>query len=104
MKARILCSASPRSGSSAVSTSGGIGEKCPAIGAGHSCSAAVAPDPGLRGWANHDDSPPVRGDSVKAEGPFGGAVGKTLRCGQWHTLRAREAESGVILRPCGALN
>jgi len=56
-------------------------------------------DPGLRGWANHDDSTSVRGDSVKAPGPFGGAVGKTLRCGQWHTLRAGEAESGVIRLP-----
>jgi len=52
-------------------------KKCPACGAGHSCSAAVAPDPGLRGWANHNDSPSVQGDSVKAAGPFGGAVGKT---------------------------
>jgi len=60
----------------AVSTSGGIGEKCPACEAGHSCSVAVAPDPGLRGWANHDDSPSVRGDSVKAPGPFSGACRK----------------------------
>jgi hypothetical protein len=27
----------------------------------------------------------VRGDSVKAPGPFGGAVTKTLRCGKLHT-------------------
>jgi hypothetical protein len=29
---------------------------------------------------------------VKAPGPFGGAVGKTLRCGQRRTLHARAAE------------
>jgi hypothetical protein len=81
-----------------------MGKKCPAYGAGHSYSAAVAPDPGLRGWTNHDDSPPVRGDSVKAPGPFGGAVGKTLRCGQRHTLHARAAErrdpSAILERHC----
>jgi hypothetical protein len=48
--------------------------------------------PGLRGWTNHDDSPSVRGDSMKAPGPFGGAVGKTLRCGQRHTLHAEAIE------------
>jgi hypothetical protein len=30
---------------------------------------------------------PVRGNSVKVPGPFGGAVGKTRRCGEWCTFR-----------------
>jgi hypothetical protein len=77
-------------------------KNCPAW-EGQYYSAAVAPDPGLRGKANHDNYPSVRGDSVKAQGPFSGAVGKTLRCGQWHTLQAMAAAPRIIYRSVAVL-
>jgi hypothetical protein len=79
MKARILFSASPHQRRHR--------QKKPRLERGSFNSAAIAPDPGLRGKANHDDSPSVRGDSLKAPGPFSGAIEKTLRSGQWHTFR-----------------
>jgi hypothetical protein len=102
MKARILCSAPPAQHPRPPASASA--KNAPPVERGHSYSAAVAPDPGLRGWTNHDDSPSVQGDSVKATGPFGGAVGKTLRCGQRHTLHARAAErrdpSAILERHC----
>jgi hypothetical protein len=42
-----------------------------------------------------DDFPSVRGDSVKVRSPFGGALGKTSRCGERHTL----PPCGCVLLP-----
>jgi hypothetical protein len=102
-------------------------------GAGQFGPAAVAPDPGLHDWANHeawclqplfpwsrpdlhlrtpslpfevaDDSASVRGDSVKAPSPFGGALRKTSRCSERHTLprgvsaTAVDGRHGAAVRP-----